>query len=589
MNNAPNESEKNEITPTPDRIPESVPVTSGASYAVPPTAAKKPRAFEGYEVAFAWVTLLLGYLFCRVWPAEDHPFGALLFTLVLYGCGAVFLIRRKAAISGGPMLIALSSILLSLSFFFSSNAVIHICTFLWIIVAYIYWIYCACGNAIAPLGDVTFNDVLKAVFVMPFESLGAFFRAAFGGVSENGKKVGKSVLWIAVGLLLAVIPTKIVFSLLSYDEKFNSLVDRLLAFDLSEVWSHLGSLVLAVPIAVIGFAYLISSSDNVLRDRITADGCRRSAAAVRILPQLLVYFAILPMLAVYVLFFISQADYYLAALGGSLPEGVVSRSQYAREGFFELCTVSGINAAALLGMSLFTKRSGNGTPGVWQRVFAAVISVFTLVLIATAAAKMILYIGLLGLTPKRVYTMWFMALLALAFLYALIRQIVPKFNFAAAFVVTFVLLFACISVFNVDGWIAKYNADRYIDGTLEEYDVDAMADLGDSALPQMIRVADYMVSSGRVVPNGIDLREAVNAREKSLYDLRKKQSEWMQVIASGGQENRDVRQYVDLLARIAEWNYLNESWSDSIFTMTLPKLRAEAALTEALGGDGGTK
>lgn len=205
---------------------------------------------------------------------------------------------------------------------------------------------------------------------------------------------------------------------------------------------------------------------------------------------------------------------------------------------------------------------------------------------------MILYIRILGLTRKRVYTMCFMLLLAFAFLYALIKQFAPKFNFVAFFVSTFVVLYAVIALVNVDGWIVKYNADRYLDGTLEEFDTDAMADLGDSAIPQMIRVAEAMVSSGRIQPNGIDLCEAVKAREQSLYDLRKKQSEWMSVIVTGssdGPENRDVWQYVDLLSYIALWNNDHEASGDSIFAVTLPKLRAEAALADALAAEGGSK
>lgn len=547
----------------------------------PAPAPKPKRAFAAYEIAFAWVTLFLSYLFCRVSPAEDNPLGALLFTLLLFGCGALFVILRRSEVSGYSVAVAASAVIFSLSFFLSSNAVLHICSFLWICCAYIYWIYCACGNSIAPLGEVTFGDVFKSLFVMPWSSLGAFPRALFGsGKSESGKKAGKSVLWILLGLCAAILPTSIVLSLLSYDDRFNALMDRIFSFDISVIMSHIGSLILAVPIAFMGFAYLIGSSDHRHRDRMTAEGCRKTGGAVKVLPQLLVYFTILPMLLVYVLFFVSQWEYYLAAFGGKLPEGTSLYSNYAREGFFELCSVSAINAFALLMMALFTRRAKKETPDVFQRIFAGILSVFTLILIATAASKMILYIRILGLTPKRVYTMWFMLLLACAFIYALIRQIVPKFNFTAFFLVTFVVLYAVLALGNVDGFIARYNADRYIDGSLEEYDAEAMADLGDSALPQMIRVAEYMVSSGRVDPKGIGIREAIalNESELSLYDRRVKEEEWKKTLSGDAASE----QYYELIIRISEWHDRNEKEENGVFSLTLPKIRAEAALRDAL-------
>ena len=62
---------------------------------------------------------------------------------------------------------------------------------------------------------------------------------------------------------------------------------------------------------------------------------------------------------------------------------------------------------------------------------------------------------------------------------------------AASLVVT-VVMFAGLSLSNVDGFIAKYNVDRYVAGTLETVDVDAMRDLGLTAVPQMVRLAELL-------------------------------------------------------------------------------------------------
>ena len=62
----------------------------------------------------------------------------------------------------------------------------------------------------------------------------------------------------------------------------------------------------------------------------------------------------------------------------------------------------------------------------------------------------------------------------------------------AAAIVAFAVLFAGLTLPNTDGYIARYNVDRYLAGTLETVDVDAMEDLGLAAVPQMVRLMDVL-------------------------------------------------------------------------------------------------
>ena len=117
---------------------------------------------------------------------------------------------------------------------------------------------------------------------------------------------------------------------------------------------------------------------------------------------------------------------------------------------------------------------------------------FTLVLIATAIAKLVMYIECYGLTPKRVHAAWFMAVLAVIFFLTAVKQFVKKLNAVALSIAVLVIMFAAIALPDTDGFIARYNVDRYMDGTLETVDIDAMEDLGLSAVPQMARLAKHL-------------------------------------------------------------------------------------------------
>ena len=136
------------------------------------------------------------------------------------------------------------------------------------------------------------------------------------------------------------------------------------------------------------------------------------------------------MAVVYLFFFVSQWDYYLSAFTGKLPEGVVNYAEYARSGFFELCTVSAINLVIITAIALFMKRSGNGEK-IFLRIVSALFSVMTLVLIGTALAKMYLYIDRFGLTVKRLLSSWLMIVIALIFVFVInyIKQILVVDNF----------------------------------------------------------------------------------------------------------------------------------------------------------------
>ena len=113
------------------------------------------------------------------------------------------------------------------------------------------------------------------------------------------------------------------------------------------------------------------------------------------------------------MFFISQAGYFLSAFTNSLPEGF-TYADYARRGFFELFAIALINLGVTCFMSLFSKKAGREKPFA-LKFYSVMISVFTLILIATAMSKMIMYINRYGLTALRFYTSWFMVLLAMIF------------------------------------------------------------------------------------------------------------------------------------------------------------------------------
>ena len=108
---------------------------------------------------------------------------------------------------------------------------------------------------------------------------------------------------------------------------------------------------------------------------------------------------------------------------------------------------------------------------------------------ATASAKMFLYIESYGLTRLRVLTQVVLLFLGLTTGLVAVRLFVPKLPYMKTVVLAGLLLGALVSWVDVDTFVAKYNVDAYLAGDLETVDVSHLSVLGDGAVPHIYRLA----------------------------------------------------------------------------------------------------
>ncbi|MBE6789542.1 MAG: DUF4173 domain-containing protein [Ruminococcaceae bacterium] len=523
----------------------------------------KKREYSGIESAFALVCLLAGYAFCRVFPVSQNAFGGLLFVIALFGVTAVVLVKKGARSGLMPTLAFVSSVAVSFGLFVSSNSFIHWLSYIYSVASYCYFVYASFGNALEKgFSNLIAADFFKALFVLPFASFAEIFSALASG---KGKERGRLVLKIVIGAAIALVPTVIICLLLSYDKGFTELLSKIFKFDFWDVVSHIFSIGFGIPVAMYLYGAFISSADNKQMETITAENCRSVCKKVRVMPSVTAVVAVLPIIFLYVVFFISQWKYYVSGFVGVLPDSV-SYAEYAREGFFQLCSVSVINLVIISAISLFMRRSENGR-SVILKVLSIVFSVFTLVLISTAMAKMVLYINRYGLTPKRVYSSWFMVVIALVFLFIIIKQFAPKLKLVALSLAASVVMFSVLALSGTDSLIARYNADRYLNKTLESVDVSAMESLGDSAIPSLVRIATELNKE-----KDVSVSKQVENSERKLYTFMIDD-----YIYEGYYDVTDQhREVFDALAR-----YVHQKDDDNVFSLTLPQILADRALKGA--------
>ena len=200
--------------------------------------------------------------------------------------------------------------------------------------------------------------------------------------------------------------------------------------------------------------------------------------------------------AVYVLYLISQFAYFTDAFRGLLPKGFTV-AKYARRGFFEMCGIVAINLCLIvLALSVCRKDAEERIPGA-VRGLALFLCFFSLILVATALSKMILYMGSFGLTRLRLTTSVFMVFLGLIVAAEGLRLFVKKLPVAQLAVTLGAVILIGLSVANVDGIVARYNVDAWKSGKLDSLDVEMICDLGDGAVPVLAELAEgnyYAVS-----------------------------------------------------------------------------------------------
>ena len=462
---------------------------------------------EGYtrvDLIFALLCLIVSFFTVRALPVSNYPLGVMLSLWGLVAFGILYALRAGHRIALRDFVAVGAIAVFSLGFITASNGFIHVVLYLALIAAYlllVYDLFALSGHSIRSV--MLLSHAIRGLILIPYGNTLALFHALARTKRSGGaRRVLLTLAWIGAGLAITVLPTAIITLLLSYDSEFTALLGRMFDFDASGIWETLLDLIFTVPVAMLVFSAAISAKrarDPELLEPIESDN-------VRVVPEALLYSAATPILAVYVIFFISQWNYYISGFSGKLPEGVIY-SEYARSGFFELCAVCAINAVIMLVFTFFMKK--NAGRGILGRIYVGTLSVFTLVLIATAISKTLLYIRAYGLTANRVIAAWFMILLALIFVATLVKVICSRFPIASVIAIGGVVLFALLAIPNVDGIVADYNVNAYLSGKHEELDLEELERIGASSVAARVRLEEELVGKTELTDYERELLEQV--------------------------------------------------------------------------------
>ncbi len=295
-----------------------------------------------------------------------------------------------------------------------------------------YWVVCRAGLLYrAGSSGFFILDTLNAMVAFPFGRFLALPIFTFKSIAENAKQKKvektnfKSMFVAFVACVIAFGFFSLAISLLgASDENFANFID---AFEVQISFGllpdYFGEFIFRFMLSIPVSCYLFSLFSSALLSKQKLE--QGSAIAIslekmRLVPAKLLGFILTLFILLYTVYFAVQGEYFFSAFMGQLPT-IFTYSEYARQGFFELCQIMALNLVIL---TLVAKTSITALrKNLFLKVTSLVLLVQSLLFAATAFSKLALYIYIYGITDLRLLSTWAVLMLAFAVCLAIINII----------------------------------------------------------------------------------------------------------------------------------------------------------------------
>jgi hypothetical protein len=444
---------------------------------------KDALVFGGFDKALIPGMLVCGFFYWE-WVAFVYmpALGVSLFTVLICSVTLLYFNKRGIRQSRGslPYLVVLCLSCVQFAIFDTNDLQFFNLAFTALV--YLYWLSASCGTRLSGgLSGYALFDAVNQCLITP---LGNFI-AIFSGLNRSFREMkrGGDLINAVLGILVFLPLLAIVLLLLSgADDAFASLWNTIRNFfHLPDFIDYAFEFILGIPVAAYLYGAVFGNATKRRTGTLDAGAISAGLSRIRFVPGMAFSAPLAAFNACYALFFIALGKYFFSAFYGRLPEAV-SYAEYARKGFFELCGVAAINLAIIAVVYLLVRHKETRPRGL--RLMTGLMSAFTVLLIITAASKMLLYISTYGLTRLRVYTTWFMLILLISFLLLLLWHF-RAFDPIRPLIIVFAVGFMALTWANTDGLIANYNIAQYENGKTDVLDVEMLESLSDAAVPYM--------------------------------------------------------------------------------------------------------
>ena len=453
----------------------------------------KENAFKPdmIDFVFAIAMFIIGYLFARWVLFTWRGWGVSVFTLAFLFTAIIYLIKKNVFNNNASTWFWFSiTTLTGLSFALWGNPGMAFIRGLLLFCSAVYFILIASGTLLkGKTSNYLLMDGINAVSCIPFGNfINQYVSFKVLGNKQNTKQSKK--LPIMLGVLFATVLFLILIPLLIRADSGGFLmiirpIETFFNFVVENLGEIMFYVVFSIPISAYIYGLISGTIYKKNTDIINVDSVAKQVTSMRKVHLITTYITLGAVCGLYLVFILSQTPYFFSAFTGVKPEGWLIYSEFARQGFFELCAIAAINLI-IITIANVTAKDSRETNRL-LKLFNIILSVITLVIIATAFSKMVLYIDAYGLTMRRLLPCVFMIILAAVFVALIVLQ-VKKFSIVRFSVVFSSVLICILCLLNPDALVVRYNTDRFLNGTLRDYDVSILYRAGNAGVEPALDV-----------------------------------------------------------------------------------------------------
>ena len=436
----------NELFEDPAQDSQKQPVSPAGSLPAPVVpVVTKPFMADGAELVFSLLSYIAAYLYVSLFfndlgrfSQDTEPLWRVLpIALFAVLAGLVLNRKKKAPAESWFWLVCLLILVFSLTFRFygvwnQGQLFLLVHAFM------VWWILSRSGLFLEQKSSRYLPmDGINGLFVIPFLHYFLRIRSIVKGLSlrlQRGKGKGRNLVWIIGAVLLSLLLFSAAAHLLMQaDSHFaSSLRDVFDSLRLNE--ETLFYFVFSLPVGAYIYG-LIGGSARMENDLIyrQKNAINHFLSVIRRVPASVWSIVIFLFSVLYIAFFALQTGYFLGAFTHTLPEGFIV-SQYAREGFFELCRVLAINFALLWLVTRMSERDVKSS--LLLKISCLLLLLESLLFAVIAGSKILLYVSNFGWTPLRIQSLWLVGVLALACLFWAVNLLSEKKPFRLWFMLS---------------------------------------------------------------------------------------------------------------------------------------------------------
>ena len=434
------------------------------------------------KAVFVLLSVLFGWICSRTLFSGRMGIGMTVMGLSFYAFYIPFIMykqKKTFSLFGWLLFIPQSMILLSFTLFSDIRVrlIAFLASLLIVILQTTLLSNCTTGK---PFTYDLFCDSCINYTAMPFMNMTNTLGCIFLG--KDRQQGDRKSLKVAIGVAISVPVVFILIMLFAFaDEMFARWVRNILDL-LNLIPARIVADVLFTVVTMLYVMPLVVTLRSGVKKQYTHEPFRRMLDPI-------IAATVLFASSVIYLVFVAVQFTYLFAGADSLPDGL-SLAEYSRRGFFELVFVIVVTTIIIAAVCVLTKTNQNDSLPVYVKAALLIITASNMIITVSAARRLLIYIANYNMTVSRFNAAVLIALMAVTEIIVALRIIFDGLRVSAVMGSVLAVTAAFYCLFNVDGFVARYNVDMYLSNPTENrLDMDYLAfNMSSASIPQLERV-----------------------------------------------------------------------------------------------------